>query len=46
MVLNNAEMLEIKGGSTTTLYLKLGIIGGALAFLAGLLDGVLHPKEC
>ncbi len=46
MTLNNEEMLEIKGGSSTSFYLKLGIFGGAIAFFAGILDGILHPKEC
>ena len=43
-ILNNEEMLNVKGGAIS---LKLvGIIGGAIVFLIGFVDGVIHPKKC
>ena len=46
MALNNEEMLEVKGGSISSIYLSLGIIGGAIVFLSGVIDGIIHPKKC
>ncbi len=43
-VLNNAEMLEVKGGGIgATLW---AIIGGAVVFVIGVFDGFMNPKKC
>lgn len=44
-VLNNEEMLEVEGGGLG-IQIGLGIIGGVIAFLAGFVDGIIHPKKC
>ena len=46
MILNNEEMFKVEGGSNTLFYSQLAIVGGLITFLAGILDGVLHPKKC
>ncbi len=46
MVLNNEEMIKVTGGSNTLFYTQLAIVGGLITFVAGLLDGFLHPKNC
>ena len=43
--LNNEEMLGVKGGGISSKFLW-GIIGGAVIFLIGLVDGVVNPKKC
>ena len=44
MRLNNEEMLSVKGGAITTKIASL--IGGAVIFLIGLVDGFINPKKC
>lgn len=43
-ILNNDEMLKINGGGIT--YKLLGLIGGAVIFLIGLVDGIINPRKC
>lgn len=45
IVLNNEEMLNVKGGA---LKFKLisAIIGGVTVFIMGFVDGFVHPKKC
>ena len=43
-VLNNEEMINVKGGA-----LRAGLkalIGGAVVFLIGLIDGLINPQKC
>ena len=42
--LNNEEMLNIKGGGIS--FKIASLIGGAIVFLIGFVDGVIHPKKC
>ena len=44
MKLNNEEMLNVKGGAITAKLASL--IGGAVIFLIGLVDGFINPKKC
>ncbi len=44
MNLNNDEMMMITGGGVSKGI--LGIIGGAIVFLLGILDGFVHPTKC
>ena len=42
--LNNEEMLNINGGGIS---IKLaGLIGGAIVFVIGVIDGFLNPRKC
>lgn len=41
--LNNEEMLEVKGGASKLVW---GIIGGALVFIIGVIDGIVNPRKC
>lgn len=43
--LNNEEMLKVKGGGIST-RLIWGIIGGAVVFVIGVIDGIISPKKC
>ena len=43
--LNNEEMISIKGGGISSTFIW-GIIGGAVVFLIGVLDGIVSPKKC
>lgn len=43
-VLNNEEMICIKGGAINA-SLK-ALLGGAVVFLIGLIDGLLNPQRC
>lgn len=43
--LNNEEMLVVKGGGFSS-KLVWGIIGGAVVFLIGIIDGIVSPKKC
>ena len=45
MKLNNEEMLDVKGGGISS-KLIWGIVGSALVFLVGLMDGLVNPKKC
>ena len=45
MKLNNEEMIEVKGGAINYKFLA-GIVGGAVVFLIGLIDGLLNPRKC
>ncbi len=45
MVLSNEEMFKVKGGSAS-IYVKMGILGGLIAFFAGMLNGVIYPENC
>ena len=42
--LNNEEMLNIKGGAFG--YKLASIIGGAIIFVIGVIDGFMNPKKC
>ncbi len=44
-ILNNEEMLNINGGSMSAIGLS-ALIGGAIIFLIGYFDGLIHPKKC
>ena len=44
-LLNNEEMLEVKGGALKFGILA-GIIGGAIVFVVGVIDGLLNPRKC
>ena len=48
MVLNNEEMLDVKGGtiSTTMVATITGIVSGVVVFIAGILNGVVSSKGC
>jgi len=43
--LNNDEMMNVKGGA-----FKLGalvsVIGGAIVFIIGIIDGLINPQKC
>ncbi len=41
--LNNQELERITGGSST--WVALGI-AAAVVFLAGVIEGIVHPKPC
>lgn len=41
--LNNQEMLEVKGGAFKWV---AGLIGGAIVFLIGVVDGLINPRKC
>ena len=43
-VLNNEEMFNVKGGGLSA-GLK-ALIGGAVVFLIGLIDGLINPQRC
>lgn len=43
MKLNNEEMLNIKGGGIKGLGY---IIGAAISFLIGLVEGIINPRKC
>ena len=45
MMLNNEEMLEVKGGALK-IGLLVSIIGGAIVFAIGVIDGLLNPRKC
>lgn len=42
--LNNEEMLEVKGGAFNKML--AAIIGGAIVFLIGVVDGFINPRKC
>lgn len=44
MILNNEEMINVKGGAFK--FKLAGVIGGAIVFLIGLVDGLLNPQKC
>lgn len=43
-VLNNEEMIKVKGGALSA-GLK-ALLGGAVVFLIGLIDGLMNPQKC
>lgn len=43
--LNNEEMLEVKGGAAGK-GLLFSIIGGAVVFVIGIIDGLFNPRKC
>jgi len=43
--LNNDEMINVKGGALN-LNIALGIIGGAIIFVIGIVDGLINPRKC
>ncbi len=45
MILNNEEMLEVKGGGINFKIIG-AIIGGAITFIFGVIDGFLNPRKC
>mgnify|MGYP003559632918 CR=1 FL=1 len=45
MLLNNEEMLKVKGGAFKY-GLLAGLIGGAIVFVVGVIDGLLNPRKC
>lgn len=45
MKLNNEEMVKVVGGAIST-KLFWGIVGSAIIFFAGLVDGIINPKKC
>ena len=46
MILNNEEMLSVEGGGGIATGIAIAVIGGAVTFLIGLVDGIIHPKKC
>ena len=46
MVSNNEEMRMVEGGSSLATIIGLSLIGGAITFVIGVLDGLIHPKKC
>lgn len=42
--LNNEEMMIIKGGAIS--WKIATVIGGAIVFLIGLVDGLINPRKC
>lgn len=45
MKLNNEEMINIRGGAIKFKFMA-GILGGAIVFLVGLVDGLINPRKC
>jgi len=45
MKLNNEEMLKVTGGGISS-KLIWGIVGSAIVFIVGLIDGIVNPKKC
>ena len=45
MKLNNEEMIKVVGGAIST-KLVWGIVGNAIIFFVGLIDGIVNPKKC
>ena len=45
IVLNNEEMLNVKGGALKFKVLS-AIVGGVTVFILGFIDGIVHPKRC
>lgn len=45
MKLNNEEMIKVVGGAISG-KLFWGIVGSAIIFLAGLVEGIVNPKKC
>lgn len=45
MKLNNEEMLKVTGGGISSKVIW-GIVGSAIIFIAGLIDGIVNPKKC
>ncbi len=43
--LSNEELMEVTGGGVFSKAVW-GIIGGAVVFLIGVLDGIVSPKKC
>jgi len=43
--LNNEEMLLVKGGGVSA-KLLWKLIGGAVAFFIGVIDGIVNPRKC
>lgn len=43
--LNNEELLRVSGGGITS-KLLWGIVGSALVFIIGVIDGIVSPKKC
>ena len=44
MVLNNNELKQISGGAIN--WTAASLIGAAVAFIAGIVDGFLRPIRC
>lgn len=44
MNLTDKELMSTKGGGVS--YGLIVIIGGALTFIAGVIDGILRPLSC
>ena len=42
--LNSEEMINIKGGAIS--FKVAALVGGAIVFIVGVIDGLLHPKKC
>lgn len=43
--LDNDEMVLVRGGGVSS-NLLWGLIGGAVIFFMGLIDGIVNPKKC
>lgn len=43
--LNNDELMKVTGGGIFSKAVW-GIIGGAVVFFIGVLDGIVSPKKC
>lgn len=45
MLLNDGELLKIKGGGALTTTL-LAVLGGLITLLIGVIDGYMNPLKC
>lgn len=45
MILSNEEMFNVKGGAFKVSAFA-GLLGGAIVFLIGLIDGLINPQRC
>lgn len=45
MKINNEEMIKVIGGGVSS-KLIWGIVGSAIVFVVGLIDGLVNPKKC
>lgn len=44
--IDDAEMLEIDGGSATTVVIASMIVSAVVSFVVGVLHGYVNPIEC
>lgn len=44
--MNESELKKVNGGVVKLALGKIGILGGAIIFLVGIVDGFINPSKC